>query len=93
MSDAADRLAEAIRDLINEALHAAVERQLPPPSAPQIPRRLLTVAEATRDLGGISRTTFYELVKAGDVSTVKIGRRTFVAASELDAYLRRFSDH
>jgi hypothetical protein len=34
MSDAADRLAQALRDLINEAVQAAVEREraTPPPA-------------------------------------------------------------
>jgi hypothetical protein len=30
MSDAADRLAEALRDLVNEAVQAAIEHQPPP---------------------------------------------------------------
>jgi hypothetical protein len=32
-SDAADRLAQAIRDLITEAVQAALERDRPPPAA------------------------------------------------------------
>ncbi len=40
---------------------------------------------ARKEPGGISNTTFYELVKAGDLPTIKMGRRTFVATSALDA--------
>jgi hypothetical protein len=34
MSDAADQLAQALRDLINEAVQAAVERERPAPEEP-----------------------------------------------------------
>ncbi len=54
-------------------------------------RLLISVAGARKELGGISNTTFYELVKAGDLPTIKIGRRTFVATSELDAFVKRQS--
>jgi excisionase family DNA binding protein len=92
LSDAADRLAQALRDLINETLAAANDQ---PPSPPPLPaemvprRRLLTIDEARRELGGISRTTFYALTNNGQLTTLKIGRRTFVAASELDAFIER----
>jgi excisionase family DNA binding protein len=60
------------------------------PPAPQAPRqRLITVAEARQELDGISPTTFYQLVKDGELRVVKIGRRTFVAVSELDKYISR----
>jgi excisionase family DNA binding protein len=52
-------------------------------------RRLITVDETTKELGGISRTTFYTLVEERSLSMVKIGRRTFVATSELDAFVKR----
>ena len=47
------------------------------------------VKEARQQLGGISPTTFYALVKEGELSLVKIGRRLFVHAEELDDFLRR----
>ena len=106
MSDAADRLAQAIRDVINEAVRAAAVRQERPTPAParaverpEIPqddfllcpwcnrkhmRHLLPVKEARHQLGGISPTTFYALVKDGELSLVKIGRRSFVQAEDLD---------
>jgi excisionase family DNA binding protein len=110
MSDAVDRLAQALRDVINEAVQAAVEREraTPPPArAVERPkvleeafdrcpschkkhmRRLMPVTEAWQQLGGISATTFYVLVKEGELSLVKIGRRLFVQAEELDDFLRR----
>ena len=94
MSDTADRLAQALPDLINEAVQAAVERDRPtPPTArvverPNEPegdfdlcrwcnkehmRHLMPVKEARQQLGGISPTTFYALVKEGELSLVKIG--------------------
>jgi excisionase family DNA binding protein len=40
-------------------------------------------------MGGINRTTFYALVKEEELSLVKIGRRSFVQAEELDDFLKR----
>lgn len=108
MSDAADRLAQALRDLIKEAIERAVARALAPAGirhvrgqAPGDPldeeirreyekrfgepvpkvwgeRRLICVAEARQWLGGISPSTFYALVNEGELSLVKIGRRSLV---------------
>jgi excisionase family DNA binding protein len=110
MSDAAERLAQALRDLIHEAVQAAVERDRPTPPPvpvaenPKVPqedfglcpwcdmkhmRHLMPVKEARKQLGGISPTTFYALVKEGELSLVKIGRRSFVHAEDLDDFLRR----
>ena len=92
MSDVVDRLAQALRDLINETVRAtmddAVRATVQPPSAKQR-RRLNTVDETRMELGGICRTTFYKLVEERSLSMVKIGRRTFVATSELDAFVKR----
>jgi excisionase family DNA binding protein len=52
-------------------------------------RHLMPVNEARHQLGGISATTFYALVKEGELSLVKIGRRSFVQAEELDDFVRR----
>ncbi len=51
----------------------------------QIPRLLHPVNEARQALGGISRTTFYEMVKDGRILLTKIGSRSFVS----DANLKR----
>jgi excisionase family DNA binding protein len=110
VSDAVDRLAQTLRDLINEAVQAAVEREgatRPPARVVERPeiadeefdlcpwcnkkhmRHLMPVKEAQQQLGGISRSTFYALVKEGELSLVKIGSRSFVQAEELDDFLRR----
>jgi excisionase family DNA binding protein len=119
MSDAADQLAQALRDLINEAVQEAIARARPPGGTPHIrgqaladpvdeeirreyekrfgepapkvwgERRLISVAEARAWLGGISPTTFYALIEQGELSLVKIGRRSFVHVEELDDFLRR----
>ncbi|WP_374023207.1 helix-turn-helix domain-containing protein [Mycobacterium sp. HNNTM2301] len=144
MSDAVDRLAQALRDLINEAVELAIARQeaprrmtsmtprsqahlrnmnikgttryMPKPGerpedpvdeeirrdyeerfgepAPKVwgERRLISVSEARAWLGGISPSTFYALVKKGELSLIKIGRRSFVQADELDDLIRRKRD-
>lgn len=119
MSDAVDRLADALRDLINEAVQEAVARQPIPRGTQTIrgqrpgdpvdeetrreyekkfgepapkfwgERRLISVAEARQQLGGISPTTFYALVKEGELSLIKIGRRSFIQAEDLDDFIRR----
>lgn len=40
-------------------------------------------------LGGIGRTTLHELVVSGDLEKVKVGRRAFITAESIDAYLDR----
>lgn len=50
-------------------------------------RNLYPIAEAAERLGGIGRTTIYELVKGGDLVKVNIGRRGFITAGSLDAYI------
>ena len=52
-------------------------------------RHLIPVKEACQQLGGISRTIFYALVKEGELSLVKIGSRSFVQAEDLDDFVRR----
>ena len=55
-------------------------------------RHLLPVKEARHQLGGISPTTFYALIKDGELSLVMIGRRSFVQAEDLDDFVRRKRD-
>jgi len=50
-------------------------------------RAMYPVEETRERLGGIGHSTFYELVKAGRIRTVKLGRRTFVMADEIDRFL------
>jgi excisionase family DNA binding protein len=53
------------------------------------PRSLLSVKDAQAELGGISRTTVYELIKSGELRRVKIGARALITSESLAAYLVR----
>ncbi len=54
-------------------------------------RRLLTMAEVAASLGGIARSTVYDLINAGELVKVSIGRRSFVPVESLDAYVGRIT--
>lgn len=49
--------------------------------------RLLTVDGAAQYLGGIHRTTIYDLVTQGHLKPVKVGRRTMFDRHDLDTYI------
>lgn len=55
-------------------------------------RLLYPLSEARTKLGGIGHTTIYELFKAGELTRVNIGRRAFVTAESLAAYVDRLSE-
>ena len=55
--------------------------------SPKLKRRLYPLAEAQDQLGGIGRTTLYQLAKSGQLQLVKIGARTFVTHKSLDSYI------
>ena len=56
------------------------------------PKRLIyPIPEARKQLGGISHSNFYEIVKRGDLELVKIGRRSFVTDEALLRYVARLS--
>ncbi len=46
---------------------------------------LLTVPEARHALGGIGNTLIYDLIKAGRLEVVKLGRKTLIRASSVRA--------
>jgi hypothetical protein len=55
--------------------------------------RLLVPITSTCDvLGGVSRTTVYALVNEGELVKVNIGRRGFITAESLVAYVDRLSE-
>ncbi len=83
-------LGQAPGDPVDEEIRREYEKRFGEP-APKVwgERRLISVAEAWEWLGGISPSTFYALVKEGDLSLVKIGSRSFIQAEELDDFLRR----
>ena len=51
------------------------------------PATLVTIREACRLLGGISRPTLYRLVADGELRIVKVRRRSFIAAADIDAFV------
>ncbi|AKQ07806.1 excise protein [Mycobacterium phage Kinbote] len=52
---------------------------------------LLSIPEARAMLGGIGRTTLYELIGRGDIKKVKIGARGFITRASIVAYVERLS--
>ena len=38
---------------------------------------------------GISRTTFYQLVKSGEIKVRKVGKRSIILSEDLEAWLQR----
>lgn len=47
-------------------------------------RRAYPLSEASELLGGISRRTLYDMEDRGELRMVRIGRRVFVPASEIE---------
>jgi hypothetical protein len=54
-------------------------------------RLLIPYDEAMHALGGIGRTMFYELIDDGLLERVNIGRRGFITAKSLAAYVDSLS--
>ena len=54
-------------------------------------RLLHQVPEAAEILGGMSRSTLYEKIAAGEIASVKVGRRTYIAHDELERYVRELT--
>lgn len=52
-------------------------------------RQLYPITEAAQILGGIGRTSIYELLKAGELQRAHIGRRSFITADSLQSYVER----
>jgi hypothetical protein len=58
-----------------------------------IPEQLLTPIDRARTvLGDVGRTKVYELVNAGEIVKVCIGRRSFIVTESLAAYVDRLSE-
>lgn len=55
-------------------------------------RLLVPYMEAMAALGGIGRTKFYDLVDGGELTKVNIGRRGFITAESLAAYVDRLKE-
>ena len=50
-------------------------------------RELYSIEQARALLGGIARNTIYELIRNGELASVPIGRRRFIAASAISAFI------
>jgi excisionase family DNA binding protein len=59
---------------------------------PEQEQLLIPVPATCSKLGGVSRTTVYELVNRGELTKVNIGRRGFITAKSLAAYVDRLSE-
>jgi hypothetical protein len=86
--------------IVDRTCHAVNSRrergghQRIPPGAmmdSDIGRLLVPYDEAMHVLGGIGRTKFYELIEDRELEQVKIGRRGFITAKSLAAYVDRLS--
>lgn len=53
-----------------------------------VERLAYPIPESCALLGGISRSSFFELVKNGELKTIKIAGRTLVPRSELERLTR-----
>lgn len=54
--------------------------------------RVLLTVEAAADRLSVGRTTMYALIKAGHITTVRVGRLRRVPADALTAYTRRLTE-
>lgn len=45
--------------------------------------------DAGHALGGLGRTSVYQLIKSGELPTVTVGRRRFVAVQDLDEFVEQ----
>jgi len=55
-------------------------------------RMLVPYGEAMQALGGIGRTTLFELINGGQLERVNIGRRGFITTKSLTAYVDSLSE-
>jgi hypothetical protein len=55
-------------------------------------RLLVPYDEAMHRLGDLGRTKLYELIDTKQLDRVKIGRRGFITAKSLAAYVERLSE-
>ena len=50
-------------------------------------RELYSIEEARALLGGIARNTIYELMRTASIPSVVIGRRRFISADSISAFI------
>lgn len=96
MTDSADHLAVAIRQIVKETIEATLRSQVQPKlSPPEPPRstdqstdRLLYSVKEIQSKLSIGRSTVYHLLDDGQLPSVRIGRRRFVTAAAVAEYVR-----
>ena len=54
-------------------------------------RKLYSIEQARALLGGIARNTLYDLLRSGALASVPIGRRRFIAAEAIAAFVANTS--
>lgn len=59
---------------------------------PEHEQLLISIPGTCSALGDVSRTTVYDLVNQRELVKVNIGRRGFITAKSLAAYVDRLSD-
>lgn len=59
---------------------------------PGMARLLVPIPESQAMLGDVGRTTIWKLVKAKELEQVNIGRRSFITAESLEAYVGRLRE-
>jgi excisionase family DNA binding protein len=60
-----------------------------PSAKPEIPPKMAYRVKEVRNLLGISNTTFYNMVREGDLKVVKMGKMTLVLAKDLNEWLEK----
>ncbi|MGQ9349731.1 helix-turn-helix domain-containing protein [Mycolicibacterium gilvum] len=56
------------------------------------PQLIVPTPSARRLLGNIGHTKLYELVNAGEIVKVNVGRRGFITRASIDAYVARLTN-
>lgn len=79
-------IARITADLARLGQSIAATRPVLPPTAPTRPRLLHTVEEAGERLS-LSRSAVYELIRDGQIVSVKVGGRRRITQAALDAYV------
>lgn len=77
------RLESALAELVAALLEAARTEQSPVDHGPD---RLLSIEEAAAILG-VKRTSVYRVIGAGELRSVKVGRRRLVPSSAVDEFV------
>ena len=54
--------------------------------------KLLSIQEVRDVLGGIARTTVYQLINDEELVRVKIGRRALITSESVELYVRKLEE-